>query len=149
MISGFENIRKIFSIFHDGSIVGMSENNSGIELTVEIIYLANRVKSSYESFSMFLHDAKQVSFDTWPSNNEVESFEIIDIYEIFKPELEILSAELEGNICKVACNQSSKEFEFCGGTLKFMCNKASVKDSGGKEYGIEELGEICSEYWEE
>ena len=148
MIQGFENVRDIFSIFHDGSIVEWKQKGSDIELIVEIQYLAERVCKSYDRFSVVLHNIKEISFETWPHTKEVSPWVISDIHEIFKPELEILSAETEEGLHKIICNQHSTEFEYCGGNLKFSCVEAEVKDQGGKEYSIEELDKICNEYWE-
>lgn len=148
MIQGLENVRDIFSIFHDGTIVEWKKQGSNLELVVEIQYLAERVCKSYDTFSVVLHNIKDISFETWPHVKETSPWVISDIHEIFKPELEILSAEIEGGLHKIVCNQHSTAFEYCGGYLKFSCVVAVVKDPGGKEYSIEELDKICNEYWE-
>jgi len=55
MISGLENIRDIFSIFHDGTIIKWEKQESGIEIIVEIPYLTKMICNSYEWFSLTLY----------------------------------------------------------------------------------------------
>ena len=148
MISGLENIRDIFSIFHDGTIIKWGKQGSGIEIIVEIPYLTQIICKSYEWFSITLYDVNQMDFETWPHAGTVKPWVIKNLNDIFKPELEILSAELENNLQKITCNQHSTEFEYCGGHLRFSCIDATVRDPSGKEYSIEDLDKICNEYWD-
>jgi hypothetical protein len=148
MISGLENIRDIFSIFHDGAIIKWEKQGSGIEIIVEIPYLTKMICKSYEWFSLTLYDVNQMAFETWPHAGTVKPWLINNLDDIFKLELEILSAELENNLQKITCNQHSTEFEYCGGYLRFSCVDAAVRDPSGKEYSIDDLDKICNEYWD-
>ena len=71
----------------------------------------------------------------------------VSVYaQIFNPELEILGAEIEGDVLNVACNQSSVDIDYCGGNLLLRAESAIVADKGGKSYSIEELQELCRSY---
>jgi len=149
MIKGNENICRIFDIFHDGCIANYQYVDNDLELEIEIRYLAERVKSDYRKFWLRLQNTHSIVFKTWPNDHNAEPECIESLTRVFEPELGILSCEVEGLSLNVACNQPSKNWNYCGGTLTLQADGAIVRDEGKKEYSIEELGAICEKYWSE
>ncbi len=148
-IEGLENILSMFSVFHDGDISHCIKENLILQFEVEIQYLTERINPSYRVFRIILYGVTNLSFTTWPDDAEAKPDTFTEISEIFTPELEILSAEVENNSIKVACNQPLPKLGYCGGFLKLNVNSAVVKDEAGKEYSIEELCSLSNGYWDE
>ncbi len=148
MISGTEGLSDIFSVFHDGGITRYSANGANLELEVEVPYLAERVNPAFRSFRVALLQVQNLSFTTWPKDREAEPSILRLLSQIFEPELEILSGEVDGELIKVICNQSDAGGDYCGGELFFSAVGATVTDEGGKEYSIDELRQLSSEYWQ-
>ena len=148
MITGIENLRFLFNIFHDGGIVHYAQKGCDLELDIEIMYLAERVNADYRTFRLTL-EKTQLVFETWPKDITAKPARVSAYAQIFHPELEILGAEIEGDVLNVACNQSSVDSDYCGGNLLLRAESAIVADEGGKSYSIEELQELCRNYWED
>jgi hypothetical protein len=147
MISGVNNLRDTFSIFHDGGISGFTSSGQDLILDVEIMYLAERINPSYRVFRLTLRNARDIVFETWPKDSNAEPSKISSLSKIFVPELEILGCEVAGDDLKVTCNQPSANCNYCGGTLFLKTDSASVTDESGKEYSIEELRQLSAGYW--
>jgi hypothetical protein len=148
-IEGLENVRDIFSIFHDGSISSCALDGDDLTLDVEIQYLAERVKPEFRKFKVRLFGASNVRFSTWPSDLKSDPVVLTDVPDIFDADLEILEGSLSEEEIKVVCNQHSSDLPYCGGELRFHCLRAEVADEGGKGYSIEELSELCKGYWDD
>lgn len=144
-----EDIRDIFSIFHDGGIATADVQGDNLVLEIDIQYLAERVKPEYKGFKVILYGFRDAEFSTWPSDLKSEPEKIADVHSIFKPELEVLEASIKANKIEVVCNQHSSEYDYCGGELSFIVDSAEVQDESGKSYSIEELDIICKGYWDE
>lgn len=147
MISGVVSLSKLFSIFHDGCIVGHASQGSSLTLDVEIQYLADLINPDYTSFRLIMRAVDGLLFRTWPNDADAEGEQLTSASLIFAPELEILNASSEGDALKIMCNQSSGEWNYCGGELLLKVDSASVFDQGGREYSIDELEFICERYW--
>lgn len=148
-IEGLDNVSTMFSIFHDGSISHCKKEESILQFNAEVQYLAERINLSYGAFRVTLYGIEDLSFTTWPNDTKAEPDTLTDIDAIFTPELEILSSEVGIDSIKVACNQPLPNLGYCGGILKFSLNSAVVKDEAEKEYSIEELCSLSSDYWDE
>ncbi|WP_085899124.1 hypothetical protein [Kiloniella majae] len=146
-IKQHEDIKDIFSIFHDGVISASSLHDESIILDIEIQYLSERINPEYTGFKVSLYGFCDVEFSTWPSDLKSDPEKITDIKSIFKPELEILRANIKNNKIEVVCNQHSHEYDYCGGVLLFTLNSAEVQDASGKFYSIEDLDTLCTNYW--
>ena len=72
---------------------------------------------------------------------------ISDFREIFSDDLEILSANIEEGQIIVACNIHDFESNLCGGTLSFKSEGASVTDAMNRSYSLDDLDQLCKEYW--
>ncbi|MES2297505.1 MAG: hypothetical protein V4582_10705 [Pseudomonadota bacterium] len=149
MISGTENLCDIFSIFHDGEISHFAVDGANLDLEVEIMYLAERVNPNYRRFRVSLQNVKNLSFQTWPKDPHMVPVTLSSPKHIFKPELEILSGELDGNLIKVICNQALPSCEYCGGELYLQADHAVVRDEGDREYSIDDLRNLSKDYWDE
>lgn len=148
-IKNQENIRDIFSIFHDGSITSCYTNTDSLLMKVEISYLAERIDPNFSEFTLCIYGVSNIYFSTWLSDLKSEPVIIREIERIFKPELEILEGNIENEKIKVVCNQHSSEFDYCGGELYLSIISCEVLDEVGKSYSIEELDILCKEYWDE
>lgn len=145
-INNLGNIRDIFTSFHDGSIVHFCCEEDSLLLEVEIQFLAKRVDARFQKFFVRLAGLENVYFKTWPRGPKAESAVLVDMAAIFKPELEILDANLKENEIQVVCNQYSPEFNYRGGELYFCAASAEVTDEAGKVYSIDELAVLWGGY---
>lgn len=148
-IEGLENVRDIFSIFHDGTISSCTVNGDELTLEIAIQYLAERVKPEFRKFKIRLFGVSSVRFSTWPSDLKSEPAVLTDIQRIFEADLEILEGNLNDDEIEVVCNQCSAELAYCGGELRFRCLGAEVMDESGRVFSIEELNELCKGYWDD
>ena len=144
-----EDIRDIFSIFHDGVISCAKSKAHGLVLEIEIQYLAERVQSGFSVFTVVLNGFRNAEFTTWPHDAEMAPEKITDISRIFEPKLEILESSNKDNGIRVVCNQHSGDYHYCGGELFFVTDTAEVYDESKKLYSIDELDKICKGYWDE
>jgi hypothetical protein len=148
-IEGQENLRDIFSIFHDGGISSCRREGESLLMEVEIQYLAERINPDFRKFMVRLNDVKNLSFSTWPSDLKSPPVLLDEAEEIFKAELEILEGDIENEKIKVVCNQHSSEFDYCGGELYLSASSAEVTDEANKSYSIEGLDILCKGYWDD
>ena len=148
-INTSENIAKIFSIFHDGGINGYSFQNDELTLTVDIMYLAQRIDTSFKTFKIIIKELNQLSLTTWPDDSNQEPEIIKDTSLVFEGDLEILDGEIEKNLVKIIFNQTKPKMGYCGGYIHFQAKTASVEDEAGKEYSIKELTDLAKGYWQE
>lgn len=148
-IDSLEDIRDIFSIFHDGCIVASALQGEALMLDIDIQYLSEKISPEFNGFTVSLYGFTNASFSTWPSDLKSEPEVIRNISVIFNPELEILEASLSQNKVVVICNQHSSKYDYCGGELSFNITSAEVKDPSGKSYTISELDDLCNSYWDE
>ena len=144
-----EDIRDVFNIFHDGSIVEFSGDKNRLRLKIGCQYLAERIDKNFEFFHIELQKINKLKFDAWMHNVDLPSVCFIEMEQIFAAELEILSAEIKADFVEIACSQHDPEFDYCGGVLSLSCEEICVFDQGGNIVTVERLGKICKEYWEE
>lgn len=148
-IEGLENINSMLSVFHDGEINHAVKSNSCLKFDVNIQYLAERINPEFLAFSVILEGIESLTFTTWPDEKDEEPEIFTDINSIFTKDLGILSGEIENESIKLACNQPIPGLGYCGGFLSLKANSAIVKDEAGKEYSIDELISLSSDYWDE
>ena len=146
-IEGLENIRDLFSKFHDGWIVNCYLERDILYMDVEIQYLAERIDPSFHKFSIELIQVDNISFSTWPNNTQSQPEILTEISTIFTPDLEILQGKLRDDLIEVTCNQPSSDFGYCGGEIYFTALSAKVTDGAGKSYSLDELDGLCKGYW--
>lgn len=144
-----ENVRDIFSILHDGTIIGWEGDKSLLTLKVGCQYLAERIDPAFETFFIKLTDISRLALVPWMNPIELQQEYFVELSDIFQTELDILSTEAENNLVKVSCNQRDISFNYCGGTLYIACKDIKVYDQNRNEVSIEKLDQICKEYWDE
>jgi hypothetical protein len=146
MIAG-PDIPDVFSLLHDGRVVRAELRGDNLQFEVEIRYLAELVRPTFEKFAVTVFGVRAVSFVTWPNDATAPAGTLTSATEIFQAPLQILSGESEGGRVRVVCNQPSSAFEYCGGDLYFQAEGAVVRDEAGTEYPIEGLRALAQTYW--
>ncbi len=144
-----ENIRDVFSIFHDGTISNWDGNKELLKLEIDCEYLAEKIDKSYKSFFIELENIEKLELNPWMNPINLPQKIFSEIEEVFQTSLEILSTEIENEIVKITCNQDNLDFEYCGGTLLLSCKNIKVFDQNLNELTIDEINKICEEYWNE
>jgi hypothetical protein len=148
-MSATENIRDIFSILHDGRISGWTGDKNLLKLKIDCQYLAERIDKSFDSFYADLIQIDNLWLTTWPNPIDLPVLTLTDLNDIFKAELEILSAEIKENLVVVTCNQHDTDFDYCGGKLTINCMAIKIYDQNRNELTIDEFDNICKSYWTE
>lgn len=123
-----DNIRDVFSIFHDGVINSFAGDESSLLLEVECHYLAKRIDKSFNNFYIKLEEIDKLYLQTWPNPFDLPVKVLEKATDIFKAKLEILSVDIKDGNAIIACNQHNLEFDYCGGYLTLTCNSIKVYD---------------------
>ena len=144
-----EDIRDIFSILHDGGITSWIGDKNLLTLTIECKYLAERIDKKFDVFFVELLNVYRLELEPWTIPINLPTVIKTQFDDIFKAELEILSAEIKEDTVLVTCNQHSKKFDYCGGNMTISCQSIKVFDQNKNELTIEEFEKICDEYWDE
>ncbi len=148
IIQGQESIATLFSLFHDGCIVGYSSCESKLTLRVEIEHLAQRIQPNFTTFTVEFNSAIHVTFRVWQEvGQEPIATDRLDL--IFGPDLEISSTSVEDQFVEVVCLVDDSDFDYCGGVLCFDGDSAILTDESGAQHSLESIGAICNEYWHE
>lgn len=148
-MSATEDIIDTFSILHDGTISAWTGNKDLLTLTVDCEYLAERIDKSFDKFFVELIQLEELLLLTWPNPFDSPVKTLTEPSDIFKAELEILSADIKDEKVVITCNQHDTEFDYCGGILTISCASIKVYDQLKNELTIDQLDQICSEYWDE
>ncbi len=139
-----EDIRYLFNIFHDGGLTISSFKNEELELRIEIQYLAELIKPTYNFFYLTLESCENLELIPW----EEDRPKIVEVNEIFKYELEILEARIKDgkiNIQGIA-NEGDIHNEF-GATLSFNVKEVAIKDNELNPVSLSKMQEIWKQYW--
>jgi hypothetical protein len=91
----------------------------------------------------------KLELDPWTNPIDAPTIVKTNFADIFKAELEILSADIKDGIVVITCNQHDTSFDYCGGNLTISCQAIKVFDQNKKELTIDQLEEICKNYWDE
>jgi hypothetical protein len=149
MINNYDDIRDILNIFHDGDVIEYETIENDLKLKIEIPYLTDRVRKGVSYFTVTLFNCTNIQLETWPDQKGGKPTIFHDTKKIFQAKLWILDAEIKKELIVVSCSQADPAFDYCGGFLSFTAESAKVKDEAGKEYTIEELGNLSESYWDE
>ena len=144
-----ENVRDIFAILHDGTIVEWTGDRKFLTLKVGCQYLAEKIDTSFEYFFIDLVDIGKIALVPWMNPAELEQEYFVELRDIFQAELDILSADIENDLVKVSCNQRDSDFDYCGGTLYIDCKDIKIYDEQRNDLTIDRLEQTCKDYWEE
>jgi hypothetical protein len=144
-----ENITAVFSILHDGLIIAWTGDKNRLTLTIECQYLAERIDKSFDRFYLELLQMDQLFLTTWPNPINLPVQTLTEPADVFKAELEILSADIKDSDVIVACKQYDTNFDYSGGNLTISCQAIKVFDQNKNELTIAEFAEIGKNYWDE
>ena len=144
-----ENIRDIFSILHDGTISAWTGDKNLLTLTVDCEYLAERIDKSFDKFYVELINLDRLELEPWTNPIDLPTIVKTDFEDIFKAELEILSADIKDEFVVITCNQHDISFDYCGGNLTINCKTIKVYDQNKNELTIDQFDKICKSYWDE
>jgi hypothetical protein len=144
-----DDIRDIFGILHDGDICGWTGDKNLLTLRIECLYLAERIDKSYDSFFVDLVKVDTLHLTTWPNPRDLPVLNLTDIEDIFKANLEILSADKTGDKVVVVCSQHDTSFDYCGGNLTIGCERIKIYDQNKNELTIDDFDSICKSYWDD
>ena len=144
-----DDIRDIFSILHDGTVSAWTGDKDLLTLTVDCEYLAERIDKSFDKFFVELTRLDELFLSIWTNPFDLPVQTLTDLSDIFKAELEILSADIKEGKVIIACNQHDTDLDYCGGNLTISCQTIKVFDQNKNELTIDQFGEICKIYWDE
>lgn len=144
-----ENIKIVFSLFHDGAIVDWSGDKNKLTLKINCSYLAQRIDKTFDDFYVDLVNVKKLELDPWTKPVELPARIKTEFVDIFKAELEIMGGEIENDLVVVTCLQLDHAFDYTGGNLSVNCDAIKVYDQKKREITIEELRAISKAYWTE
>lgn len=144
-----KNIRDIFSTLHDGEISAWTGDKKLLTLTIECQYLAASIDKSFDRFYVELTQVDVLYLSTWPNPFDSSVKIFTELIDIFKAELELLSADIIEEQVVIACNQHDMDLDFCGANLTISGKKIKVFDQNKNEITIEELHKISKKYWDE
>ena len=142
-----EDVRDIFSILHDGRTSTWTGDKNFLTLKINCEYLAERMDKSFKSFFVECRQIDKLELHPWMNPIGLPQILLIEIEDIFKAELEILSAEIENDFVKITCSQHNLDFDYCGGTLLLNCKQIKIFDQARRQLTIEEFDKICNDYW--
>lgn len=143
-----QDIEDVFSILHDGTIESWSGDKSKLILKVSCLYLAKLIDKDFEYFYIEINKIQKIELEAWMNPIDLEQKYFTELDDIFRAELEILSADKKENDVIITCNQSNTDFNYCGGNLTLNCLKIKVYDQSKNELTIEKFGEVCKQYWD-
>ncbi|MES2727310.1 MAG: hypothetical protein V4643_09425 [Bacteroidota bacterium] len=143
-----EEIREVFSTFHDGTILAWTGNKNLLTLTIDCQYLARKIDKSFDTFYVVLSNIDKIELVPWTTPIDIPAVTITEIPDIFKGDLEILSADMEDDESVVIiCAQHDTNFNYSGGHLTISCQTIKVYDQNKNEITIDQLEKICFDYW--
>lgn len=144
-----QKIERIFSTLHDGTISAWTGDKNLLTLTVDCQYLAERIDKSFDKFYLELFTINRLEFTPWSNSVNVPAIIKTDWADIFKAELEILSADIQDEIVIIACNQSNPKYNYSGGNLAMSCQTIKVFDQNKNELTVDQFDQIAKNYWNE
>src|SRR4051794_18687214 len=144
-----DDIKDIFSILHDGTTSTWTGNKNLLTLKIDCEYLAERIDKSYDSFYIECGQIDKIEFHPWMNPITLPQRLLTETEEIFKAELEILSAEIEEDYVKITCSQHNTDFDYFGGTLLLNCKTIKIFDQEKRQLTIDQFYKICKGYWDD
>ena len=148
-MAAIKDIRDVFSIFHDGGISAWTGDKNRLTLTIECQYLAERIDKSFNKFYIELNQIDVLFLSTWPNPIDLPVQILTEPSDIFKADLQILSADIEDDKAVITCFQHDTDFDYSGGNLTISSLTISIFDQHKNELKVEQLEKLCEEYWDE
>ena len=134
------DIRNLFSIFHDGTIVAIEKTGNDLRLKIDIQYLAELVEKEFEFFEVLLQQVSTFELATWDDGL------VADPEKIATLEFGIQSADLNetGRILV-----HGDYYPNGGGTLTIEASACELYDQRGDRMSLDHLKELSRYYWDE
>lgn len=147
MITGIDNIRQLFSVFHDGGIEAPQCQDGTLTFNVETSYLAERIDPAFTAFSVTLRNVENLICTVWLKDQTTRT---ADPLTVLSEEPEILNGSLKDGAIEVMFEGARwLPTDYTGGVLSFSCASASVLAEGGRECTLDELWDLSEGYWTE
>ena len=147
MSTALNNIRDIFSIFHDGGIIDYKGDLNKMTLTIQCNYLAELIKPDFENFYVDLINITKLEFDPWINQIDLPKREFNNYEEFLKEDLEIISTEIKDSYVFISCYQHNTDLGYSGGNLMISAHDIKVYAHDREPMTIEQLNSICRLYW--
>ncbi|PYE42097.1 hypothetical protein HUB98_24155 [Paenibacillus barcinonensis] len=136
-----EDQKVLFNIFHDGTLFEIIEDDGDYLITIEIQYLAERVKVVFDLFHIQLRKPNGIFFKDSESDRVVD-----DVSKIKEMELEILHTELKEERISIFCgNEENNNYGF----LMIEAEDIQIFDQEHKDLELNELKKMTQDYWNE
>ncbi|CAN7498256.1 hypothetical protein LJR153_003465 [Paenibacillus sp. LjRoot153] len=136
-----ENQELLFSIFHDGGVEDIRDTVDGIECTIDIMYLAERIKPKFRGIIIKLIYPAELYIEYVDTSETIRHFK-----ELNKLDIEILKAQVIEDTVKVFCSiNGGKSF----GYLNVKASEIYIYDPERNLISLEELKTICNQYWDD
>jgi hypothetical protein len=148
-MTSIEEIKDIFSIFHDGTIEGWSGDKNKLILKISCQYLAERIDKSFDYFFVELVNVTKLDLEPWMRNENDQAILKTELEDVFKASLEICFADLVNDYVSITCNQDDRDLDYCGGNLLIGASTVEVYDQNRNKLSLEALGGVCKAYWDE
>lgn len=142
------DIRDVFSIFHDGVIVECKGDLKKLTMTIQCDYLAELLNPDFKNFYVDLMGISKLDFAPWMNPINLKNIDFKSHEEYLKADLEILSAEIKDGFVFVTCNQHDTDLDYCGGHLMISANDFNLFDHNGTIITIGHLDSVCRKYWD-
>lgn len=141
------NIRDVFSIFHDGGIIDFTGDLNKLTLKIQCNYLAELISPKFENFYIELTDIKKLDFDPWMNPIDLTKRVFDNYKDYLKANLDIISAGVKDDDVLITCYQHNTDLDYCGGNLTISANEVKVYDHDNNLITIEQLDSVCRLYW--
>ena len=115
-----EDIRRTFSIFHDGTICGFEKESNQLKLKIDCYYLSERINPKFECFYLDLIGLKELDFTPW-SENGLPRKSISDLEAIRQLEYNIFTCKIENGKYQIDVEIEQPKTALIGGSLNFDC----------------------------
>ncbi|MFM2387548.1 MAG: hypothetical protein RL660_2305 [Bacteroidota bacterium] len=135
-------------MLHDGVIESWTGSKEKLLLKISCLYLAELINKDFEYFYVEIAEVQKIELDTWINPIEDGPQILTELSDIFKAELEILSAENKDSGVVITCNQPFREINYSGGHLTLNCTSVKVFKQDRNELTIKALKELCTQYWD-
>ena len=146
-IVGSEDIARMFSVLHDGSITDATAKDGCFSLCIEIRYLAEQIDNSFTYFSVELLSNDDLCSARWRSKNAESARSIADAVDLKRMDIEVLSAAAVDDVVEVHSISHFASPDSGYGTLLLEALRANVTDESGTAWSLENFIKLASRYW--
>ncbi len=139
--SNLEDQQLLFTLFHDGTLLDIVQQDKDYRMSIEIPYLAERINPHFELFRIRLIQPREIFYIDSESGKITE-----DPSEIGRMELEIWNTDLKEESIHIFCrNEEKNDF----GYLVLAVEHIRIFDQAYNAVELSELKQIAQTYWNE